>query len=56
MENKKLLTVKEVAEYLNISELTVKRHLYSGKLKGYKAGRQWRIKREDLEEYLKVNE
>jgi len=51
--DKKLLSVKETAEYLNISEITVKRHLYSGKLKGYKAGKQWRIKQEDIEEYLK---
>jgi len=50
---KRLLTLKEAAEYLNLSEITVKRHLYSGKLKGYKAGRQWRIKQEDIEEYLK---
>jgi len=50
--DKKLLSVKEAAEYLNISVITVKRHLYSGRLKGYKAGKQWRIKQEDLEKYL----
>jgi len=48
-----LLTVKEVAEYLNVHELTVRRHLESGKLKGYKVGNRWRIKRVDLEAYLK---
>ena len=50
---KEFFTAKEAAEYLRIAEITLKRHLYSGKLKGYKAGRQWRIRKEDIEEYLK---
>lgn len=51
--DEKLLTIKEAAEYLRISEVTLKRHLYSGKLKGLKAGRQWRIRKSDIEEYLR---
>ena len=49
----KMMTVKEVAKYLNVTELTIRRHLELGKLKGHKVGRVWRIKRQDLEEYLK---
>lgn len=51
----KLLTLKQAAKYLQVSEMTIKRHLYSGRLKGYKAGKVWRIKFEDLQDFLKEN-
>lgn len=51
----RLLSLKEAAEYLNLAEITVKRHLYSGRLKGYKAGGVWRIKMEDIQDFLKEN-
>lgn len=48
-----LLTPKEVAEKLRLSEQTVLRWLRNGKLKGVKAGRLWRIREEDLQEFIK---
>jgi len=48
-----LLTPKEVAEKLKVSEQTVLRWLRNGKLKGVKAGRLWRIREEDLQEFIK---
>jgi len=51
----KLLTLKETAKILRVSERSVMRYLKSGKLKGSKAG-QWRIKESDLEKFLKENE
>jgi len=48
-----LLTPKEVAEKLRVSEQTVLRWLRNGKLKGVKAGRLWRIREEDLQEFIK---
>ncbi|MGG1518724.1 helix-turn-helix domain-containing protein [Paenibacillus oryzisoli] len=45
------LDVKDCAEYLKISPVTVKSRLREGKLKGYKQGIYWRIKREWLLEY-----
>jgi len=50
----KLLTLKETAKILRVSERTIMRYLKSGKLKGSKAG-QWRIKESDLEKFLKEN-
>ena len=49
-------TVKEAAKYLMLHEVTVRKHLETGKLKGYKAGNRWRIKQEDLEKYLEGKE
>ena len=50
----KLLTLKETAKILRVSERTIMRYLKSGKLKASKAG-QWRIKQSDLDEFLKEN-
>jgi len=47
----KLLTIKEVAEILRVSERSVNRYIEAGKLKASKIG-QWRIKQSDLDEFL----
>jgi excisionase family DNA binding protein len=46
-----LLTLKETAKILRVSERTIMRYLKSGKLKASKLG-QWRIKQSDLEDFL----
>ena len=50
MEN--LLTPEQVAEKLQVSVLTVKKWLRSGKLQGVKPGKLWRIEPEALEDFL----
>ena len=52
MDDKGLMTAQEVADYLGISEATVRRYLNRGKIKGYRLGNRWRIKRDDVEAYL----
>lgn len=47
----KLLTIKEVAEILRVSERSVNRYIEAGKLKASKIG-QWRISKKDLEDFL----
>ncbi len=51
----KLLTIKEVAKYLRVSERSVLRYIEAGRLKATKVG-YWRIKERDLELFLKKNE
>jgi len=48
-----LLTVSEVAKILNLHEITIRRHIKQGRLRAVKVGRQVRIRREDLEEFMK---
>ncbi|MBU1106486.1 MAG: Flp pilus assembly complex ATPase component TadA [Candidatus Riflebacteria bacterium] len=50
--NGKLLTMNQAAEFLKISKPTVYRLLEQGKIKGMKAGNQWRFQQSDLSEYL----
>jgi len=46
------LTVKEVANYLGVSEDVVRGLIKNKKLKAIKVGGQWRIFRESLAEYV----
>ncbi|MGI6102303.1 MAG: helix-turn-helix domain-containing protein [Bacillota bacterium] len=48
-----LLTVQEVAEYLRVSDLTVRRMLKDGRLQGVNIGREWRIPKGELEAFIK---
>jgi len=48
----KLLTLKETAKILRVSERTIMRYLKSGKLKASKLG-QWRISQKDIDEFLR---
>ena len=50
----KLLTIREVAKILRVSERSVNRYIEAGKLKASKIG-QWRIKQSDLNEFLEKN-
>jgi excisionase family DNA binding protein len=52
MEDERFYTIKEVAELLKVSDGGVRKWLKTGKLKGIKLGRIWRIKKSDLEEFL----
>jgi excisionase family DNA binding protein len=47
-----MLTIAEVAEYLKLHELTVRRLAREGELPAFKVGRQWRIKRKLLESWI----
>lgn len=51
-----ILTPEQVAERLHISRLTIGNWLRSGKLKGVKVGRLWRIRESELEAFLKRSE
>lgn len=47
----KLLTVKEAAELLGLTENIVRDYLAEGKIQGAKFGRVWRIHPEDLKAF-----
>jgi len=52
MTNSDLLTPRETARILRISYPTIHRWIKSGKLYAIRVGRQWRIRREDVERIL----
>jgi excisionase family DNA binding protein len=50
-----LLTLEQVAKYLNVDRFTVYRLLAQKELPAFKVGSQWRFKREMIEAWLAKN-
>jgi excisionase family DNA binding protein len=50
-----LLTLEQVADYLNVDKFTVYRLLNDKELPAFKVGNQWRFKRKLLENWLMKN-
>jgi type IV pilus assembly protein PilB len=51
-----VLDLKSAADFLKVSKPTFYRWLAQGKIKGHKAGTQWRFYRSDLENFLRAEE
>jgi excisionase family DNA binding protein len=47
-----IMTIAEVARHTGLPELTVRRMAREGNIPALKLGRQWRIKRDLLEEWM----
>jgi len=52
MKNSEIMTIKEVAKYLKMNERTVYRLIQEGKIPATKIGKQWRLKKERINEEL----
>ncbi len=50
----KFLTIKEVAQRMNVCRRTIIRHIQQKKLRASKMG-HWRIKETDLEKFFNAN-
>jgi len=51
-EEKEIMTISQVAKYLQISEVTTYRLVQDNKIPAFKVGRGWRVKKEDLNEFI----
>lgn len=49
------LTIREVARLLKVKEITVRRWIVRGWLPALRFGREFRVKKEDLEKYGKFD-
>ncbi len=49
---KEILSPKQAADYLNITTITLYKLLKKGQVPAKKFGRQWRIKKDILDEFL----
>jgi excisionase family DNA binding protein len=50
--DKEWLSVSDICEYMDVSTYVVTSQLRSGDLPGVKFGREWRVAREDFEDWL----
>jgi len=51
-ESERLMTLPEVAVYLQIAERTVYQWAQSGKIPSFKIGNVWRFKRADIDHWI----
>jgi excisionase family DNA binding protein len=52
IELPELSTVKQVADFLQVHEMTIRRVIKSGELKGLRVGKNWRIEKQSLNDWL----
>lgn len=48
-----IVTVKQLAEFLQVSDQTIMRAIKSGELKAFKIARDWRIEKEAVINWVK---
>jgi excisionase family DNA binding protein len=51
-KDREIMTIEQVAEYLQLNYYTVYRKVVSGEIPASKLGRTWRIMRKDVIKYL----
>ena len=52
-EEKRLLTISEVAEFLQMNSMTVYSWVKDGKIPAFKIGKVWRFRKTEIDEWLK---
>jgi excisionase family DNA binding protein len=50
----RLLTIKDAADILRVSDKSVRRWIDAGDLVAHRIGRQWRVSQGDLEAFIKL--
>lgn len=52
INDKEILTVSQVSEYLQLSEMTTYKLVQEGRIPAFKIGRHWRVRKKDLTSLL----
>jgi len=55
-DSSKIMTVKELADYLKVHASTVYRQLKLGQLPAFKVGSDWRFNQDSIERWVKEQE
>jgi len=51
---REVYTVRDVAQRLHLTTETIRDYLQDGKLKGFKVGKQWRVREQELEAFIEA--
>ena len=52
----KLITAKELAKYLQLTEVTIYKYVNEGKIPGMKIGSRWRFEKEKIDNLINNKE
>ena len=47
-----IITLQELANFIKVSETTIRRAFKSGELKGFKIGKDWRFEKDEVLKWL----
>ena len=47
-----IMTINQIAEYFQISEMTTYKLVHEGTIPAFKIGRHWRVRRDDLDIFI----
>ncbi len=53
MENKEFYRAEDLAKKLDVNIMTIYRYIKAGKLKAYKIGKEFRVDKNEFEDFLK---
>jgi excisionase family DNA binding protein len=56
LPEKLILTVREIAASLRVAERTVRRWADQGHIPAFKAGKQWRFKLKDVQQFVSAQD
>ena len=52
--NTDIMTIREVGEYLTLSDKTAYRLVAEGKIPGFKVGGSWRFRKVDIDQWIEA--
>ena len=53
---KQVMTVKEIAEFLDVHPMTIYKYVQDGRIPAFKIGASWRIRRDSIKKWMDDNE
>ena len=51
-----ILTAKELADYLKLTEVTIYKYANEGKIPGFKIGNRWRFDKEQIDDLMSIED
>ena len=55
-KSKQVMTVKDVASYLDVHPMTIYKYVKDGRIPAFKIGNSWRIRKDSMQKWIKQNE
>ncbi len=55
-KSKHVMTVKDVADYLDVHPMTIYKYVKDGRIPAFKVGDSWRIRRDSIDKWIKDSE
>ena len=55
-KSKQVMTVKDVADYLDVHPMTIYKYVKDGRIPAFKIGDSWRIRRDSIQKWIKDSE